>query len=101
MPLRKPYAQLNFETASELTGLRLSGACLKNAEIFFVIEDQKRGYDQLTQRRLGERKGRYLTFDVPQELRSEKISSILIAAKIEGADDRVLLELNPAQKAAQ
>ncbi|MBA3993189.1 MAG: hypothetical protein C0469_06645 [Cyanobacteria bacterium DS2.3.42] len=99
LPIRKPYLQLNFEIPTELSRLRLLGAGLKRAEIYLVAENQKLGYDEQLPRRLGERKGSALVFDLPKEQWTKKISSILISADITGSDRRVLLELNPDRKA--
>lgn len=100
MPIGKPYLQLNFENPIELRKLQLFGAGLKRAEIYLVAENQKLGYDEQLPRRLGERKGKSLVFELPKEQWTKKISSILISADISGADRRVLLDLNPDRSKA-
>lgn len=99
LPIRKPYVQLNFENPTELSRLRLLGACLTGAEIYLVAEHQKLGYDEQAPRPVGERKGSALVFNLPKEEWTKKVSSILISADIKGADRRVLLEVNPDRKA--
>ncbi len=100
LPIRKPYLQLNFEHPTELSRLQLFGAGLKRAEIYLVAENQKLGYDEQLPRRLGERNGGSLIFELPKEQWTKKISSILISADISGADRRVLLDLNPSRSKA-
>lgn len=93
MPLRKPFVSLNFETPSDVKSIKLNGANLKQAELWFSSEDPDKHYDDGTLTKLGSKKGNYLVWDVPATPRSTHMYTLKVNAQFNGLNHGLLMDI--------
>ncbi len=93
MPLRKPFVQLNFETPVNVKTIRLNGACLRSANIYYSAEDVDKHYDDGTLTELGQKKGSFIEWNVPSSPRSTHVNTLRITAQFNGPNHGLLMDV--------
>lgn len=97
MPVRKPFVQLNLETPLTASQIKLNGANLTGADVYFSSEDADRHFDDGSLTELGQKKGCSLTWNVPPSARSSHLNTIRVCAQFNGPDHGLLMDVVSAK----